>query len=177
MSLLNQALTPTSNGNKTPVKVPVKTPYIITVMVNNNDMIAGTHAGMLLIGPDIFEIFDPNGSFEYPGIASGSMRLFPVYEANQRADVYKKYLEYQLADGGKVYVYKFHVSKQDFKQIQDRIEYGEGCSGVLNCSKCVSNAVTGISAFKSLPPDIFLPSNLKKELDKLKAPLKILKNK
>lgn len=177
MSLLNQTLTPTYANSKTPVKVPFKTPYIITIMVNNNDMISGTHAGMLLLAPNVFEIFDPNGSFEYPGIASGSMRLFPVYEANQRADVYNKYLEYQLADGGEVYVYKFHVSKQEFKQVQERIEYGEGCSGVLNCSKCVSNAVTGLGVFKALPPNIFLPSNLKKELDKLKAPIKILKNK
>lgn len=177
MSLLNQTLTANSGSNKSAVKVPVKTPYIVTIMVNNNDMISGTHAGMLLVGPNIFEIFDPNGSFEYPGIASGSMRVFPVYEANQRADVYNKYLEYQLVDGGEVYVYKFYVSQQEFKQIQNRIEYGEGCSGVLNCSKCVSNAVTGIGVFKTLPPDIFLPSNLNKELGKLKSPLKILKNK
>lgn len=176
MSFLNQTLTPTSS-NKAPVKVPVKTPYLITIMVNDNDHISGTHAGMLLVAPNVFEIFDPNGSFEYSDIASGSLRLFPVYEADKRFDVYNKYLEYQLVDGGNVYVYKFYVSKKEFYQIEDRILNYEGCSGVLNCSKCTSNAVTGIGVFKSLPPNIFLPSSLKKELDKIKSPLKILKNK
>lgn len=176
MQILDKTLSMVGTRNKVPIKVEIKTAYRIAVMVNNNDIVLGTHAGMLLIGPNIFEIFDPNGSFSYSGIAAGSLRLFPIYDENQRVDVYKKYLEYQLSDGGDVYVYNFFVSREVFFQIEDRILNEEGCSGVLNCSKCISNAITGIGIFKSIPSDIFLPSNLKKELDKISKPLKIIKN-
>lgn len=177
MKILNKTLTVGGNNKKDPVKIKVKTSYRITIMVNNNDVMVGTHAGMLLISPKGFEIFDPNGSFYYPEIAEGRLRLFPVYEPQKRADVYRSYLEYQLADGGEVYIYTFYLSKDEFLKIEDRILNEEGCSGILSCSRCTSNAITGIGVFKNLPPDIFLPFKLKKELDKIANPIKILRNK
>ena len=176
MQLLTQKLTPTNKEKKEPIKVSAKTPYMIIIMVNNNDVLVGTHAGMLMIGPNEFQLFDPSGHFVYPGYDFGSLRLISIDEHSKRADIYNKYLEDQLTDGGNVFVYKFYVTKSEYKQIGDRILYDTSC-GAAECTICTSNAITGIGIFKNISPNIRFPSNLKKELDKIKAPLKILKNK
>ena len=93
MSIFEKKLSESAT-NKAPIKIEVRSQYKIYIMVNNNDYVAGTHAGMLLISPKSFEIYDPNGSFSYPGIAPGSSRLFPVYEATERPLVYKSYLDF-----------------------------------------------------------------------------------
>lgn len=177
MNIFNKTLTLSSKENKEPVKIEVKTSYRITIMVNDNTIVLGTHAGMLLIAPNTFEIYDPNGSFHYPGISGGSLGLFPVDDPSKQHDVFKKYLEYQLDDGNDVYIYSFYVSKAEFNEIEENIMSQKGCGAVLSCSQCTSSAIAGVGIFKNLPSGIFLPSNLKKEMDKIGKPLKILRAK
>jgi hypothetical protein len=177
MDIFNKILTLSNDKKKEPVKLEIKTNYRITIIINDNTTIFGTHAGMLLIAPNTFEIYDPNGSFHYPGISGGSLGLFPVDDTSKRHDVFQKYLEYQLDDGDDVYVYSFFVSKAEFNEIQENIINQKGCGSVLSCSQCTSSAISGIGVFKNLPSGIFLPSNLKKELDKIGKPLKILRAK
>lgn len=105
MNIFNKTLTMSGTGAKAPVKIAIKTNYRITIMVNDNTVILGTHAGMLLIGPNTFEIYDPNGSFHYPGISGGSLGLVPVDDLGKQHDVFKKYLEYQLINGESLFVF------------------------------------------------------------------------
>lgn len=165
------------NPNKPPVKIKVKTNYHIWVIVNDNNPLFGTHAGIILISPNSFEIYDPNGSFHYPGIAEGSLRVFPIesQDIDIKRDIVKKYIDYQTNDGKYVYLYKFNVTKNDFMQIQQRIYSEDGCYGSLNCSICVSNALSGVSVFEKLEPDIRLPSNLKKAMDKIGQAIRLEK--
>lgn len=177
MDIFSKKLTPKNNENKESVKVEIKTGYRITIIINNNTAVFGSHAGMLLIGPNVFEIYDPNGSFSYPGISGGSLGLFPVDDASKRHDVFKKYLDYQLNDGEDVYIYSFNVSKKEFYEIEENIITQKNCGSVLSCSQCTSSAIAGVGIFKDVPSGIFLPSNLKKEMDKIGNPLKILRAK
>ncbi|BCX73342.1 hypothetical protein KTJ16_20460 [Acinetobacter bereziniae] len=174
MNIFNKTLTMSGTGAKAPVKIAIKTNYRITIMVNDNTVILGTHAGMLLIGPNTFEIYDPNGSFHYPGISGGSLGLVPVDDLGKQHDVFKKYLEYQLINGERVYLYSFYVSRKEFYQIEENILNQVGCGPVLNCTQCTSGAISGVGIFKNIPSGIFLPSNLKKEMDKISKPLKII---
>lgn len=171
MSTISKNLTETNkNTRKLPIKVGVG--YKIIIMINDNNGFTGTHAGMIMASPTEFEIYDPNGSFEYPGIAPGSARIFPVYDSNDYKPIFVAYINYQLADGGGVYIYPFEVSKSDFLEIQDNSLNGVGCSIALDCSLCISGAISGIGIFKKLPR-IFRPKQLGEELRKLVNPIKL----
>lgn len=175
MNILNKTLTLSNKENKEPVKIEVKTSYRITIVINDNTMYFGTHAGMLLIAPNTFEIYDPNGSFHYPDISGGSLGLFPVDDSSKQHDVFKKYLEFQLDNGNEVYLYSFYVSRKEFYQIEENILNRIGCGPILNCSQCTSGAISGVGVFKNVPSGIFRPASLKKEMDKLAKPLKIIR--
>ncbi|AOA58292.1 hypothetical protein [Acinetobacter larvae] len=166
------------NREKEPVKILVKTRYRIYIILNNNFIITGTHAGMLLISPKGYELYDPNGNFHYEGIAEGTMRVFPVDITDHKTqkDIFKKYLDFQHVEGEDVYIYTFHVSKNEFDEVQKRIYDQVRCGGSFSCTKCVSNAVAGIGVFKSIDQDVFLPSSLKRQLDKISTPIRIARN-
>jgi len=171
MSTITKSLTETSkNAQKLPIKIGVG--YKIIIMINDNNFYAGTHAGMIMVSPTEFELYDPNGSFHYPGIAPGSSRIFPVYDSKDYKSVFVAYINYQLTDGGEVYIYPFELSKSDFLEIQDNALNGVGCSIALDCSLCVSGAVSGIGVFKKLPR-IFRPKQLGQELRKLVNPIRL----
>lgn len=159
--------------NKKPVKVAVQSPYKIIIVVNDNTRIFGTHAGMIMVSPTTFQIYDPNGNFTLPDVAGGSLNLFPVDGLQNQRNAYEAYIKFQLKDGANVYTYKFNVSKKDFDAIETRI-LEETCGGVLYCSTCVSSSVSGIGPFKTLESGIFLPSNLKKAMDKLATPVRMV---
>lgn len=179
MNIFDKTLSKSSESTKEAVRLEVKTSYRITIIVNDNAPVLGTHAGMLLISPSTFEIYDPNGSFHYPDISGGSLGLFPVDDTSKRHDVFKKYLEYQLNDGSDVYIYSFYVSKKEFHEIEENIINQKGCGSIMSCSQCTSSAISGVGVFKSVPTNIsmFLPSNLRKEMEKIGKPLKIIRGK
>lgn len=171
MSTIKISLTETKkNTPKLPIKIGVG--YQVIIMINDNNFYAGTHAGMIIASPTEFEIYDPNGSFEYPGIASGSSRIFPVYDPKDYKSIFMAYINYQLVDGGGVYIYPFKVSKDDFVEIQDNALNGVGCTFALDCSLCISGAISGIGIFKKLPR-IFRPKQLGQELRKLVSPIQL----
>lgn len=171
MSTISKSLTETSkNTPKRPIKLGVG--HKIIIMINDNDFYTGTHAGMIMVSPTEFELYDPNGSFKYPGIAPGSARIFPVYDFKDYKSVFVAYINYQLQDGGEVYIYSFEIAKNDFLKIQDNALNGVGCSIGLDCSLCVSGAISGVGVFNNLPR-IFRPKELGQELRKLVSPIKL----
>jgi hypothetical protein len=159
--------------NKKPVKVAVQSPYKIIIVVNDNNRAFDTHAGLIMVSPTTFQIYDPNGSFTLLDIGGGSLNLFPVDGLQNQRNAYEAYIRFQLIDGANVYTYKFNVSKQNFDAIETRI-LEETYGGILYCSTCVSSAVAGIGPFKTLESGIFLPSNLKKAMDKLAMPVRMV---
>lgn len=172
MQVIKRVLTQDS-VNKKPVKVAVKTPYKIVMVLNDNTVLAGTHAGMILVAPDSFQIYDPNGSFKFEGVAGGSLNLFPIEGIENQRRAFEEYIRFQLINGERVFIYKFFVSKSEFFQIEERI-LEEACGSFLNCSLCASTAIAGIGPFKDIESGIFFPSKLKKALDKIGTPVKMV---
>lgn len=174
MQKIKQILTP-DKPDKKPVQVAVKTPYKIIIMVNDNDMFFGTHAGLIMVSPNVFQIYDPNGSFTFDNLSGGSLNIFLIDGIENQKRAFEEYMYYQLNNGTYVFIYKFFVSKQEFYEIEDRILNGS-CGTFFNCSLCVSTAIAGIGVFKPITGSIRLPSNLKKALDKIGTPVKMLRN-
>ena len=174
MQKLKKVLT-ADNTAKKPVKVAVKSPYKIIIMVNDNDRF-GTHAGMIMVSPTSFQIYDPNGSFTFSGVAGGSLGLFPIDGIDNQKRAFEEYIHFQLEDGKNVFIYKFFVSKKEYEEIEERI-LTESCGVVLYCSACTSSAIAGIGPFKTIESGIFLPANLKKAMDKIGTPVRMVGSK
>lgn len=67
------------------------------------------------------------------------------------------------------------VTRKEFYQIGENILNQVGCGPVLNCTQCTSGAISGVGVFKNIPSGIFRSASLKKEMDKISKPLKIIR--
>ena len=138
--------------------------YLVQVMINDNDLMIGTHAGLILQSSESQIIWDPSGSFHYPNYGEGSSREFHAYNLEEANDMFRKYLNYQYEqDGPDVKWYSFKVTKKDYEDIYKRID--AGCGGVANCSSCVFQVLSGIGPFKDLELGIRFPKSLKKAIE------------
>lgn len=140
--------------------------YLIQVMINDNNLITGTHAGLILKSPTEQIIWDPSGSFHYPNYGEGSGREFHANTLSEANDMFREYMKYQYEqDGPDVRWYTFKVTKKNYEEIYKRVDVG--CGGIANCSICVSQVLSGIGPFKNLESGIRFPKNLRKAIEPL----------
>lgn len=120
-----------------------------TVIINNNNMFVGTHAG-LYIGRGALdgqstggpEIYDPSGS--YLNNTRGEGGVFYDQDASLG-----DYLAYQMTDGSNVQIYTFNTTASEEEAIAKKAE-SLGDPRGLNCASSVSRALNGIGPFKNL---------------------------
>nr|WP_279597268.1 RHS repeat-associated core domain-containing protein [Acinetobacter bereziniae] len=137
----------------------------ISIMINNNG-IFGTHAGLVLNNGKTQTIWDPNGSFSYPGWSEGSGRIFEAYTPGEQKRMLSSYLKSQFVDGNDVNLFKFEINTSEYNQIMGRIE--QGCGGLFSCSLCTSSAISGIGPFKNVKGRIFFPTRLNQKMIEIK---------
>lgn len=78
--------------------------------------------------------------------------------------MFREYLKYQYEqDGPDVRWYSFKVNKDIYEHVLQRIE--AGCGGIANCSRCVSQVLSGIGPFEKLESGIRFPSSLRKAIE------------
>ncbi|MCY1292221.1 RHS repeat-associated core domain protein [compost metagenome] len=130
----------------------------VVVVINNNDPLIGTHAGVYVENKDISVLFDPGGSYNVAEKGSGDA----LYDGDASL---KNYIEFQKLDGGAVRSYRFKTSIEDDNKIISGIQEG-GCPP-LYCAICTGDVLRGVGAFKSLGNPV-TPAGLEKEIIRIK---------
>jgi RHS repeat-associated protein len=151
------------------------------VVINNNNMVTGTHAGLVLdtSGPKPF-IYDPYGTFD-PS-AHAPVNVSPLVRDQQYPDRDEggyvegsdlaSYVNYQLTDGPNVQVYLFFTTPAEEAEIEARAKASGAPGTVLveggTCAGQVSGALQGIGPFAGLPYSA-TPAGLGNDVSKLKG--------
>lgn len=131
-------------------------PHEVAVIINGNAY-RGIHAG-LFIGATLY---DPSGT--YVGNRSGDRAW--------RRPTLVDYLDYQLADGPDVRLYRFPLNADDFTVIRARIKQA-GWTMPTYCANSVRDALAGVGPFRGLAADGWIsPKRLAAELDRLASPV------
>jgi RHS repeat-associated protein len=141
---------------------PIGLNEVITIVINNNDIITGTHVGVHVSGKTPI-LYDPGGSYVPP---SGPRGTADILEGGD-ADLHR-YVEQQIKDDGPdVETFAFDVSDEDAEKIRKKMYENDSCAP-LRCASCSSDALNGIGPFKDLG-HYSLPSRLAKKLGELKS--------
>lgn len=130
----------------------------VTVIINNNTPIFGTHVGVFVSADNTQVLYDPGGSYMNGPKGSGGA----LYDENANLN---DYINFQKGDGDDVIAHFFKTTTAQDQEIIERIQNLGGCSGGL-CSKCSSNALDGVGPFKDLG-SYWFPANLNRKLKKL----------
>jgi RHS repeat-associated protein len=126
-----------------------------TVVINNNDPVIGTHAGVVVGSGGDAVLYDPGGSYRNAEKGSG--------DALYGRDVnLTDYVNYQRKDGPDVKTYTFPTTPAQEAAIKARIE-SNGSRGPGYCAADTSKALDGIGPFKGLGISI-TPSGLARAL-------------
>ncbi|MCY1288227.1 RHS repeat-associated core domain protein [compost metagenome] len=129
----------------------------VVVVINNNDPLIGTHAGVYVGNKRVSVLFDPGGSYRVPEKGSGDA----LYDNDANLE---EYIAFQRLDGDSVQSYKFKTTLEEDGEIIDKIQRG-GCPP-LYCAKCTGDVLRGVGPFKDLG-DPVTPAGLGKELGRI----------
>jgi RHS repeat-associated protein len=126
-----------------------------TIVINNNDPVIGTHAGVEVgTGKDAV-LYDPGGSYHNDEKGSGDALYGRGVNLND-------YINYQKKDGSDVQTYTFPTTPSEEAAIKARIE-NNGSRGPGFCAADTSKALKGIGPFKNLGISV-TPSGLGRAL-------------
>ena len=112
-------------------------------------------------------LFDPGGSYSFGREPRGSGGFFEGEEASLEA-----FVKWQASDGDKPFVYRFNTTPEEEAQIAKNFGYKTGGDneahdpGAGDCSKAVSNAISGVGPFKKVSKGTRFPGNLEDDLKK-----------
>jgi RHS repeat-associated protein len=127
------------NGN--PVSASDLKGLDVTIIINNNTPIIGTHVGGLIVD----EIYDPGGDY------------FTERPKQCNCDDFSgldDYIKYQLEEGPDIDVYTFKTSPEEDKILKERIFKTPGGPGF--CASAMRKVLHGVGPFKDLQlPGIF----------------------
>ena len=126
-----------------------------TVVINNNDPVIGTHAGVVVGSGSNAVLYDPGGSYRNAEKGSGDALYGRDVNLND-------YVNYQRKDGSDVQTYMFPTTPAQEAAIKARIE-NNGSHGPGYCAADTSKALDGIGPFKGLGISI-TPSGLGRAL-------------
>lgn len=126
--------------------------YTLKVITNENSWLedgeqqihsmpfVGTHAGLVIINNKDHSksiLYDPNGSYRgNEPRGSGDYFIGEGIGFN-----FNDYMEYQYEDGKNVQIHTFSLSEEEADRIIKNIE--TGCGGLMSCSICVSQVLSG----------------------------------
>ena len=130
-----------------------------TVVINNNNAVIGTHAGLVVGSGKDAVLYDPGGSYHNDDKGSGDA----LYG---RSVNLSDYIKYQKLDGPDVQTYTFPTTPAEEAAIKARIE-GNGSRGPGYCAADTSRALDGIGPFKNLGTSA-TPSGLGRSLGGIK---------
>ncbi len=130
----------------------------VTVIVNNNTLIIGTHVGVYDSSSAGNVLYDPGGSYKTPQKGSGDA----LYGEDANLP---DYIEFQKGDGPKVQLFHFETTAAEDAEIRKRIEEQGGCDPGF-CSICSGTVLRGIGPFKNLG-STRTPAGMASELRKL----------
>ena len=126
-----------------------------TVVINNNDPVIGTHAGVVVGSGSDAVLYDPGGNYRNAEKGSGDALYGRDVNLND-------YINYQRKDGSEVQIYTFLTTPAQEAAIKARIE-NNGSRGPGYCAADTSKALDGIGPFKGLGISI-TPSGLGRAL-------------
>jgi RHS repeat-associated protein len=114
----------------------------VTVIVNNNDVIVGTHVGLYVNDANGKVLYDPGGSYRTGTRGTGDA----FYD--DEVDI-ADYLKYQRTDGPTVDEFDFVTTPVEDQTIIERIQNQHGCPPLF-CATCAGEILRGIGPFKGL---------------------------
>lgn len=136
-----------------PEKLGISEPAADEVIIVVNDNIKMVHAG-LFAGDTLL---DPAGSY----------LITRKQQTGWSGTSLQDYLRFQLEDGPKVMVYRFHLPPESFAEIKSRIDLS-GRTMPLFCAAKVQDVISGVPPFESIPSAwLVTPAAVSSHLDLL----------
>jgi RHS repeat-associated protein len=129
-----------------------------TVVINNNDVFTGTHAGVIVGSGADTVLYDPGGSYHTVEKGSGDALYGDGVDIGD-------YIRYQQLDGPDVQVYTFPTTSAEEMLIKERISNG-GMNIPGSCAIDASSVLNGIGPFNGLGT-YFTPNGLGNALNGL----------